>query len=235
MTAIALIAGNFLREQRWYMVLLLVWAFATEGMVSATGTLHRDDLVFFIRQQAVYGLAVTASMIVAAIQNERRSRHILAVLSKAVERREYLAGLLCGALVFSVVYFLAAGLGTQWMAARLQLSGAQVWGFTLPLIAAAALLAAYALFFSTFLHPLLATGATALALGAQYAVERTMPAGVATSLPVFGLIHSLMAFSFQRDWSAPVATSAVAIVEAAGLWLLAAAVFKGRDIAVAVE
>src|SRR5207302_1004871 len=89
---IVLIAGNFLREQRWYLVLLLVWAFGSAGAMVAAENLQKDDLIFFMRQQAMYGLVVTVFMASAAIQNERRSRRILAVLSKAVGRKMVCGG-----------------------------------------------------------------------------------------------------------------------------------------------
>ena len=230
MRATFLIAGNFLREQRWYVVLLLVWVFGVAGILGLAGKPAGDDVMFFVRQQAGYGLALTTFMAAAAIQNDRRSRRILSILSKAVERREYLAGLLAGSVLLSVMFFTATALAASALSLRLGWATSAAWEFALPLIAAGALLASIALFFATFLHPLLATLATAVTVGAQLALERALGGG-----PMFDIARSLAAFHFQPQWHWPLGAACLAIAEAVILWLAAARIFALRDIAVAVE
>jgi hypothetical protein len=245
MRAVILIAGNFVREQRWYLVLLLLWAFGMAALLGGGRHFSADELFFYLHQQAAYGLAISVFIAASAVRNERRTRRILAVLSKAVERREYLAGLLCGTVVLSTTFFMATGIGAHWMATRLHLPAAASWSFIALLIVASVLLASCAIFFSTFLHPLLATFATALALSAQIALERTiaiasspgaaLAAGSESILPTYGLTRALTASPFQPGWSAPATAASLAIVEAILLWILASKVFERRDIALAIE
>ena len=59
-----------------------------------------------------YGLAFTGLMAASGINNERRSRRMLAVLSKGIERWQYLGGLLLGAMIDAAIYCIAIGAAT---------------------------------------------------------------------------------------------------------------------------
>ena len=94
MKPVLLIAVNFAREQRWPILTLLLWVLllAFLGLVTDIHR-QREDLLFVFKQDAVYVLAFSVFFGGSAIYNERRSRRILGVLSKAVGRQQYLSGL----------------------------------------------------------------------------------------------------------------------------------------------
>jgi ABC-type transport system involved in multi-copper enzyme maturation permease subunit len=62
-------------------------------------------LVF--RQEAVYGTFFSVAIAASLFQNERRTRRILAVLSKAVTRREYVAGAIAGVNLATALFYAA--------------------------------------------------------------------------------------------------------------------------------
>ncbi len=118
MRPVFLIALNFLRESRWAILLLLLWAVISGGAAAYSIKESQDDALFFVKQQAVYGVVFTAFLASSAIYNQRRSRRILAVLSKAVGRAEYLAGLEVGFLANAAVYSAAVAVLGAWVFAR---------------------------------------------------------------------------------------------------------------------
>jgi ABC-type transport system involved in multi-copper enzyme maturation permease subunit len=194
----------------------------------------RDDLLFYVRQQTAYGLALSLLMTSGALFNERRSRRILAVLSKALERGEYLGGLLLGTLGISALYCFATAGAATWIALRFGLPVTPLWQFAGVLLCAMTLTATFAVLFSTFLHPLITTMVAAGAIAAQIVFEHAWAREYVTMLPASGLMRSLINFDLR---SRPAVSPAVffAIAEAAVLWLLATRIFALRDIAVAIE
>src|SRR5919109_4551850 len=128
MRPVILIAANFLRTQRWYVVLLLIWVFGSAAVFGlAASPPSREDLLFYLRQQAAYAVALSLLTAAGAIHNDRRSRRILAVLSKAVERGQYIAGLLVGSLAIALVYCVATGAVLTWLTVRLALPATALW------------------------------------------------------------------------------------------------------------
>jgi hypothetical protein len=229
-----LIAANFLREQRWPLIVLLGWV-GFSGVIGGVGaSISPDDALFFLKQQAVYGVAFSAFLAASAIHNERRSRRVLAVLSKGIERREYLAGLLCGVVFGTAVYCLGMGLAGSFVFARAGIPQQQLWLLLLLLMVAALLTATLALLFATFLAPLLATAGTALVLGAFGAMAHLAGGVWLHVLPAYLLIESIMRFSssgIRPEWG--LVTSSV--IQSIVVWLIASWVFSRRDLAVAVE
>ncbi|MFB3917968.1 MAG: ABC transporter permease [Terriglobales bacterium] len=235
MRPVLLIAANFVREQRWPLILLLVWVLLSGTFATAGGVLQIDDLLFFFKQQAVYGIAFSAFLAASAIHNERRSRRILAVLSKGIRRRDYVAGLLLGVLAGAGVYCVAMGAMGTMMFARAGLSEEQLWLGLVMLIAACALTATVALFFSTLMTPIFATAATAVVLGAPAIAVHAGAKSWSAVLPVFFLMERLMDLSGRGRWTVPWELVGWAMLDAVLLWLAASIVFSRRDIAVAVE
>jgi len=81
---ITLIALNFVREQRWPILVLQlsVLGLAALGLLSDARS-DRDDILLTFKQLGMYGVAFSIFFGGSAIYNERRSRRILAVLGKA--------------------------------------------------------------------------------------------------------------------------------------------------------
>jgi ABC-type transport system involved in multi-copper enzyme maturation permease subunit len=236
MKPVVLIAGNFIREQRWPLVLLLVWVLGTGTIAGLTGArVSIDDVLFFLKQQAVYGVVFSAFLAASAVHNERKSRRILAVLSKGISRGQYLAGLLAGVWFGAGLYCAAmAGVGT-WIFANARLPKAPLWALMGVLLAACVLTAIVAMFFSTFLSPLFSTAATALSLGVTAVIAQRVGRDWSLVLPVYELLNEVMNFSVHGSWRADWIAVYWAVVETVLLWLLASWIFSRRDIAVAVE
>jgi ABC-type transport system involved in multi-copper enzyme maturation permease subunit len=230
--AVALIAANFVRQQRWYVVLLLLWTSGTAMAFGIGGSgAVSDDLLLYMHGQAVYGGALALLLTSSALHNERRTRRILSVLSKSVTRTEYLAGLLCGSLAITFVFCAASGAAAFITAARLRVDLTYAPTYAIYLFAACTLVSVLSLLFATFLHPLVATAAAPVTVGVQLTIERA--AGLNNG-PVTTLSRALVGFDSLAGMHA--GSAAVACVgEAALLFWLATRIFALRDIAVAVE
>lgn len=231
-----LIAQNFVRENRWPVLILFVWIVFTALVTAGFGRerVVLGDVVFFVQQQAVYICVFSAFLAASAIHNERKSRRMLLVLSKAVGRGEYLLALLVGTLTLAGVYAVLFAVCCSWLATRAALPTGGVWGVALLVIAGSAIAAAVGLFFSTFLNPYLAIALTVTIFAAPALVhpERQAWFRLIPGLPVLlDVLHFRFRVGWTLDWGAVV----IAALEAVLFWGLAALVFSYRDIAVPVE
>jgi ABC-type transport system involved in multi-copper enzyme maturation permease subunit len=229
-----LIALNFLRESRWAILLLLLWAGISGAAAAYSIKESQDDALFFVKQQEVYGVVFTAFLASSAIYNQRRSRRILAVLSKAVGRAEYLAGLEVGFLAAAAVYSVAVGVLGAWVFGRAGFSVTRVIPIVVMLFAASALVGSVALLFSTFLSPLFAIALTAIVVGIN-GVLAQISSGVLTQvMPAYVLIQSMLGFSFD-NWTPAWTPVGWSLVESVAVWALASLIFASRDLAVLIE
>jgi hypothetical protein len=236
MKPVLLIAVNFVREQRWPILVLLLWVLllAFLGLVTDIHR-QRDDLLFIFKQVAVYVVVFSIFFGGSAIYNERRSRRVLAVLAKDVARHQYLSGLVIGVTLACVIYCFSLGLTGSWSLGQAGFSVRGVWFLMICLTAASTLAGTVALMFSTFLNPFFAAGATASVLLFPVVLERTVSANLGFVVPVWKLTSEVMKSSFDS----PVAFSwmpvFLAIAETVVFWMLSAWMFARVDIAVAVE
>jgi ABC-type transport system involved in multi-copper enzyme maturation permease subunit len=236
MMPVVLIAGNFVREQRWVVVLLLVWVFGIGLLTGVAGArVSEDDLLFFLKQQAIYGMSLASFLAATAVHNERRSRRILAVLSKAIRRSEYLAGLLLAVVGILAVYCLAMGLIGTWVLMKAGLPSGALWSLVAEVLAASLLAASLALLFSTLMPPILALAATAMIIGLPAALAAVAGPAALRILPAYLMIARMLNFSLHGAWRTSWSLVAVAAVETVVAWLLASWIFSRRDIAVALE
>jgi ABC-type transport system involved in multi-copper enzyme maturation permease subunit len=232
--AVLLIAANFAREQRWPLITLLAYVLVFGGAIAFVNDASAEDALFFLRSVGVYGLAFTGLMAASAINNERRTRRMLAVLSKSIQRGQYLAGLLLGVILDSAIYCLAVGgIGSLALARRHE-PASGVWELVGVLLASFVLAATAAMFFSTFLHPLMATAAAAVALAILGAVGQVMGPPWTQVLPAWTLADSMVNFGL-RAWQPPWTAAGWALGHALIFCVLATIVFSRRDIAVAIE
>jgi len=234
MRPVLLIALNFLRESRWAILLLLLWAGISGAAAAYSIKDAPDDALFLLKQQAVYGVVFTAFLASSAIYNQRRSRRILAVLSKGLSRTEYLGGLEVGFLVGAVVYSAAVTVLGAWVFARAGFSVTRVIPVAIMLFAASALAGSVALLFSTFLSPLFAIALTAVVVGINGVFLQMSSSVLAQVMPTYVLMQSILAFSFN-NWTPAWAAVGWALVEAVAVWALASLIFAHRDLAVAIE
>ncbi len=232
MKPILLIAANFLREQRWAVILLLAWV-VFSALISSFSQLDRADVLFFIKQQAVYAVAFSAFLASSAIHNERRSRRILAVLSKGINRAQYLAGLLSGVLIAAAIYLTAMGVFGSLMFRAVAIPAVQLWWLLALLAVSCAVGATTALLFATFTPPLVAVSFTALALG--FGAGMSAVGASHSVLPVYTLMDVITHYEFQAHWNPHWRVALWGLAESVALWLFASLVFGLRDIALPVE
>jgi ABC-type transport system involved in multi-copper enzyme maturation permease subunit len=233
---VLLIAINFAREQRWPILTLLLWVLllAFLGLVTDIHR-EREDLLFVFKQDAVYVLAFSVFFGGSAIYNERRSRRILGVLSKAVGRQQYLSGLVLGVTIACAVYCFALGMTGSWTLGSASFPISHVWFLMVCLLAACALAGTVALMFSTFLNPFFAAGATAIVLGFPALAGHLLGPRWGLVIPVWELGATVINSSFDSPGTASWLVVALAGAETVAFWLLSARIFAYVDIAVAVE
>ncbi|HTZ95554.1 MAG TPA: hypothetical protein VMB18_04090 [Terriglobales bacterium] len=232
-----LIAINFVREQRWPILVLLLWVLllAILGLTTSEAR-NGEDLLFVFKQVALYVVAFSVFFGSSAIYNDRRSRRILSVLSKDVKRSEYLSGLVLGITITSVIYSFALGLTGSWTLGEAGFRVGHIWFLMLCLVAACALAGTVALMFSTFLNPFIAAGATAAAMGIPAALSYGLGVSqLAYLIPVYPLAATVLKSSFNVPEKAFWFPILLAIAETLAFLLLSARIFSYVDIAVSVE
>lgn len=236
MKPILLIAVNFVREQRWPILVLQFWVL---GLAAASLLLDlrrdREDVLLMFKQLAIYGVAFSVFFGGSAIYNERRSRRILAVLAKAISRRDYLSGLLLGVGLAAGVFCFVLGFTGSWTLGSIGFSTLYLWYLMLCVLVACLLAAAVALFYSTHLNPWMSALLTGLTLGIPGAVAHEMGGEWGYILPVYNLMRIVLRASFQSDASITFLPIVIALIEIVILWLAAWWVFERVDVAVAVD
>lgn len=234
MRPVALLAANFVRENRWPILLLFAWITGSGVLFGGFIGEHpsTDDVVFYVRQQALYVVVFAVFLATSAIQNDRRSRRILLVLSKAISRGQYLTAILLGTAATAIALLVATGISVRWLSLRAPAPLKAIWPAMIVVFVGAMLAASLGSLFSTFVKPFIATGLTALVGTApmfvgQFGRWRVLFAGPA-------LIGNMIQFgsaNWVPDWSAV----GSALVEVSAFWLAAVLLFARIDITVAEE
>ena len=246
MKAILVIAINFVREQRWPVLVMLLWVLllAFLGLTTEAARSKRptpikeqgEDLLFVFKQVAVYVVAFSVFFGSSAIFNDRRSRRILSVLSKAIGRQDYLSGLVLGITLASAIYCIALGVTGSWTLGEVGFPVRQVWFLMVCLLAACMLAGTVALMFSTFLNPFFAAGATAATMGLPFLLSHTSGNAMWTLvIPVNALAAAVLKSSFEAPATGSWMAIFLALAETVVFWFLAAKIFSYMDIAVSVE
>lgn len=234
MRQVRLIAINFAREQRWPILVLMLWVV----VLNLSGLLRLqtsgEDVLFLFKQVAVYGVAFAVFFGSSAIHNERKTRRILSVLSKSVGREKYIGGLLCGIVFALSIFCFAMALTGTWMLGPAGFPVARVWFLMLCLMTASVLAAAVAVLFSTFLNPLFAT-LSAIAVMAIPLAAMLFNSQLASAIPVFSLVELVLRASFSENWIPRWTLLLLALLESGVCWAAASWIFSRRDIAVAVD
>jgi len=221
MRPILLLAANFVRSQWTVLTIMLVYVVAMLGFIG----LHeqRAEVLFFIRQLSFYAIFLATMLTIPVIQNERKSRRILAVLSKGIHRWQYLAGLLLGALLIVGAFCLAVTLATWWLARQASLPTAGL------------ACAAVSLFSSVFLHPFVALPAAIIILFLPLALELRGVYPSSLLFPVSAITHVASDYTFQPPGTGLWRIGAAAAVQVIVFLALAAVIFAHRDITVTSE
>ncbi len=234
MRTVLLLAVNFVREQRLITALLVAYALLASLFFGLFREASLEDMSFIVKQLVVYAIFFSGFIAVSAIHNERKSRRVLSVLSKAVSRVQYIAGLLVGVQAVIWVYCFVIWAGGVWMLHG-RGSVRQLTVLVLVALIASLLTASVALFFATFLPPIVATAATGALIFVPVALARALAPVWMDSLPVYTLVTSIAENSIVTRFYPPWQVLLIAVLEAQAFWLIAAAIFSRRDIAIAVE
>ncbi|HXY09801.1 MAG TPA: hypothetical protein VEI52_18305 [Terriglobales bacterium] len=237
MKPIVVIAINFVREQRWPILVMLLYVLllAFLGLTTEVAG-QRDDLLFVFKQVAAYVVAFSVFFGSAAIFNDRRSRRILSVLSKSIGRQDYLSGLILGITLASAIYSIALGVTGSWTLGEAGFPVRQVWFLMVCLLAACMLSGSVALMFSTFLNPFFAAGATAAVMVLPFVLSRISGNEMwMWVIPVDYFAAALQKSSFDVPATGSWRAIVLALGETLVFWFLAAKIFSYMDIAVSVE
>jgi ABC-type transport system involved in multi-copper enzyme maturation permease subunit len=228
MTPVLLLAKSFIRQNRWLLLAFVFWPFLLGAFVwSPHHAAARSEVSELLQQEIFYGVAVATFLISTAIYNEKRSRRIIGVLSKAVSRAQYLVGLVLGSGFFALVYFVAVGTSLIWLAGVSDSTLSISCTLLLHGVVASLWMASLALLFSTFLHPFIAT-AFAGAIGfAPFALSRANLA--LTPMPV--LLKKIGTDAAMVNWRG----CGIALCESVLFLLVAARIFSLRDLTVSIE
>ncbi|HKN34055.1 MAG TPA: ABC transporter permease [Terriglobales bacterium] len=236
MRHIALIAINFFREQRWPILVLMSWVF----LLSVLGLVvdlrkASDDVLFIFKQGVGYGILFTIFFGASAIHNERKTRRILAVLSKSVGRGQYISGLITGIMFAAAIYSFAMGVTGTWVLGASGFPAEHLWLLMLCVMLVCLLCASLSVLFSTFLNPLFATMATGIVLGLPAVAALQFRSRWAEVVPAYSLIEPLMKASSGSNEPVRGPLLMLALGEAVFFWVCAFWIFERRDIAVAVD
>ncbi len=236
MRVIWLIGWNFLREQRLVLTIFVAWIF---GFGLLFTFLHRpgertDDFLMLFRQQAAYGVAYAMLTSASAIHGERKSRRILATLSKGLYRGEYLAGILLGTILMTGFYFAGLGIVNEWFAWHFHFEAA-IWPTLGALAVAALLVSSIAICFGTFAHPAFASTLTGILVAVPYVLSVVWGPRWQQIIPAAGVVRSLVDYQFDTGWRGGTAFLPLAIVETVIFWFIGSRIFEQRDVTTSIE
>ena len=230
MKAIWLIGVNFVRQQRVVLFVFLAWLLFFGILLGfAFGGDNTEEILALFRQEAAYGVIVSVFVSASAIHGERKSRRIIAVLSKGIYHWEYLAGIMVGNILIAAIYFAVMGVLNQAVMLRFGWVGS-IWSPLGAAFIASILASALALAMGTFLHPMPATVLTMGILGAPLVLQSLL-----SVLPVAYVVQRIMDYNYAGGWTGGWNFVAIAVVETAFFFALAAAIFSRRDVTAPVE
>lgn len=234
MRPILLIAGNFIRMQWLIVVIMTIYVAGIAGVFSLNQ--QSQEVLFFVRSQPLYILFLSLMLAVPAIQTDRKSRRLLAVLSKGIHRWQYLGGILCGCTLLCAVFSLLIWGTAYILFLREDRSTSGLSLLVLALFASCAAAAAAGLFYSTFLHPLLATGAATitLLLPLPLAAKGMDMRMTRWFFPVADMVNQVVDYQFGAVdglWTIIITAAIFAVI----FWVLGAIIFARRDVTISPE
>ena len=232
---VILLALQHLQEQRWALMAFMAYAFAMTLIFGLTGgSAGAEETRDFARMQSNFTVLFTVLLAAGALHAERRSRRILAVLSKAISRRTYVRSILLAMWIAAGLYILTSSVAVLWLSQRAGVQpGPEISYLGLAYVAALAS-AAVAVFFSAFLHPLLATFVSGVLiavpafLGQYAAVWLHLSPASALMAHSSGMLV-LAGSSSLSYWVI------LTLIQTIVFWAAAASVFTKLDVAVPIE
>ncbi len=164
---ISLVAGKLMRGNRILLILLLVWPCVLTGIVMASAQGHpaAEDVASILQQELFYGLALVGLGASLALGTEQRAHRTQQVLSRAVNRGEYLLALGLSAYLPFAGYMLVWLLNAAVLSAFLHQHAPALFTVLLAELAGGLLLCGFGLLWSVLLPQMFAAGGTGIVLG----------------------------------------------------------------------
>jgi ABC-type transport system involved in multi-copper enzyme maturation permease subunit len=195
MRAVLLIGLNFVRMQ-WLTVFIMGFYLLSIAAVFAYNE-QRQEVFFFFQSHAFYVLFLGSMLAIPAIQAERKSRRIVAVLSKGIYRGQYLAGLWLGCSIITSFFSVMLAVIVLILCQAGNYPSDGLWPMTLALLVCCCMAVAVSVLYSVVLHPLLALAATTITLVLPYLVRTVDWQPVAGLFPVWWFSEAASAFHFK--------------------------------------
>lgn len=234
MRAIILIGINFVRTQWIALAVMSAYVLGIGGVYRVHT--QPDEILFFLRWHAGYAIFFAAMIAIPALQTERKTRRILAVLSKGIHRWQYLGGLLFGCAMITALLCLLIGGTAAWLGQQAGISTDGLPEIMLLLFCCCVFAASTGLFFAAFFHPLLAMAATSAVLGLPFVLIQVGWPVAWIFFPPGALFHTLWtSFHFRSLGNSLTTLILSAIFQALVFWIAAALVFARRDVTISPE
>src|SRR5947209_15485870 len=233
MRAVILLGLNFARAQWIAVAVMLAYLLGIAQVFRMHA--HPSDVLFFLRWHAGYALFLSMGLTAPVLQVERKSRRILAVLSKGIHRWQLLGWFLCGSTIIAAVFSGLIGAIAGWLCRETGAPSDALIPVTLALFCCSVAAAATGLLFAVFLHPFLATLASSVVLSLPLFLE---PLGYSPGWRIFPaawMIHFLLSFKFLPTGKEIWEISAAALCQIVVFWMIAAAIFSRRDVTISPE
>jgi ABC-type transport system involved in multi-copper enzyme maturation permease subunit len=234
MGAIIFIGINFVRTQWIALAVMCAYVLGIGGVYRVHT--QPDEILFFLRWHAGYAIFCAAMIAIPALQTERKTRRILAVLSKGIHRWQYLGGLLLGCAMISALLCVLIGGTAAWLGQQAGISTDGLPEIMLLLFCCCVFAASTGLFFATFFHPLLAMAATSAVLALPLVLIQVGWPVAWVFFPVGALFRTLWtSFHFRSLGNSLNTLILSAIVQTLTFWIAAAIVFARRDVTISPE
>jgi ABC-type transport system involved in multi-copper enzyme maturation permease subunit len=236
MRKVFLIAINHLRDQRW--ILLTMFGYVLFMSTVMGVIVHRpnyQDASFFVEQQMWFSVLFSMFLATSAVNTDMRTRRMQAILSKAVERWQYLLGILVGITMAITSYCIVVGVLGLILSNRAghALSGIFQLGGCVLIVALA--VESVGLFFGLLLPPIFATTATVGFLTTVPLLTIRGPSWLNHFGPVAWLATQTVQ-QFNTGHAPQIRNTIIEnMVYSAIVFCLALAVFNRRDLARATE
>ena len=236
MKNVFLIAGNHLRDQRWILLTMFSYVLFMSSIMGAV--VHRsnyEDARFFVEQQMWFAVLFGMFLSTSAVNTDLRTRRLPSILSKAVQRWQYLLGVLTGITSAIVAYCCVVALLGMLFSSRAGHPLTGVGQFAGNVLIATVAVETVGLFFGLLVPPIFATTATIGVLTAVPLIALQYAPGIGYLAPVGLLVKQTV-----RDFNGAAApelrgTLTATVIYTGVVFFAALAVFRRRDLARATE
>jgi ABC-type transport system involved in multi-copper enzyme maturation permease subunit len=235
MKGVLLLATAFVRHNLWLLIMLLIWPWLFSGMLSVAGENRTSDYAANLQQEAFYGILIIGFMAAAALNNEQKSRRVIAVLSKAVSRREYLGSFLVGVFIVGLSFTFSVAAATWFATLHIHAPLANLPAFLIAVLISILWIGSLSLMFSTFLPPLLTTIFTGVTVGITLLALRSASAGWRLLAPTSSILSALAANPLNPSWSVSWSSLVSAAIQILVFLAIGAWAFQYRDLTRAIE